>query len=284
LLLAATAGTAIASGPAPLDVSVGHGELTVDVQDVPLAEVLQAVAERAGVRVTVRGDFSTSITESFQGLPLEEGIRRLARGHSVAVTYTGPGAVAGIWVVARSSAPDVPAAIGNTPVPPSQGPAEAFQKLPDDLSGVPALVHEARRKSEAAVAELAVISASEADPVIRRQAVAALGRLKGPDVEPALTAALADNDTDVRLRAVRGLRGSGTGTSVQSLAAVLAGDVDPLVRLAALDALTSLPGLTMQQGLARAVADPDARVRDAAARGLAWWNAQLSKSSSKTSK
>jgi hypothetical protein len=97
LLPCATAGLVVAAGPISetdtpaspfLDVRVERSLLTVDVREVPLARLLRTIGERAGVDVVIRGDLGL-VTESFHGLPLEEGIRRLARGHSLAVTYSG---------------------------------------------------------------------------------------------------------------------------------------------------------------------------------------------------
>ena len=311
LALGLAAGAVGASLPGPvwaaeknsstfLDVLVSRGELTVDARNAPLAQVLQTVGQRAGIEVTLRGDFSTPITASLTGVPLEEGIRRLAHGHSVAVTYAASAdaprreTLTGVWVIEGSSTrtPSArPAPLGHRnggsaePRSSSLRDQEPEGKSPEAtlhfplggwLSGMQALADEGDRGSEVAVALLTDISASEPAAVVRQQAVAALGRLRGPDVEPALTSALADDDALVRIRAVRGLRGTGTETAVQSLAGVLLGDADPEVRLAALSALTSFPGRTMLQGLAKAVTDPDGRVRDAAARGLAWWSARPS--------
>jgi HEAT repeat protein len=132
-------------------------------------------------------------------------------------------------------------------------------------------VDEAGRGNAAAAVRLADLGGSEPDGRVREQAVAALGRIKDPLAEPALTVALGDVEAAVRARAVRGLRGIGTDTAIASLAAASIGDADPEVRLAAVNALMSFPGHTMTQGLVRAAADPDGRVRDAAARALAWW-------------
>ena len=137
------------------------------------------------------------------------------------------------------------------------------------------LTEEADRGSEAAVALLVDIIASEPNAAVRHQAVAALGRLNAAETELALTAALADDDVSVRVRAIRGLRGAGTETAAQSLREVLIGDADPQVRLAALRALASYPGRTMLQGLAKASSDPDGLVRETATRGLSWWKPRV---------
>jgi len=288
--------------PPLAEVRASGGLLTVDVRGVPLAQVLRAIGEQADVRMTLRGDLEVPVTDAFSGLPLEEGLRRLARGFSVTVTYAeaadAPGGdrLAAAWIIASSGTRGSVGTVARAVEPSQQGGGPATASAPSVtsgseanapeatkhfpvggwLSGIQALADEANQGSERAIAVLTDISLTEPAAVVRQQGVAALGRLKGPDVEPALTAALADDDASVRVRAVRGLRGTGTTTAVQALAGALRDDADPSVRLAALDALMSYPGRTMLRGLAGAAADPDARVRDAAARGLAWWNTRPS--------
>jgi hypothetical protein len=316
LLLSAGAVGTSTSGPVSeteknaspvLDVRVSRGELTVDVRDAPLAEVLRTIGEQAAVGVTLRGELRTPITESFAGVPLEDGIRRLARGHSVVVRYAasadapGRGILTGVWVIGGSSTPEPSVAAGSTrrdpsaplsqgardssaPRPSSPEDQKADERIPEAtvhfpvgrwIDGIQALSDEAERGSEVAVALLADVSASEPAAVVRHQAVAVLGRLTRPETEPALTAALADGDASVRLRAVRGLRTTGTETAVQSLAGALIGDADAQVRLAALSALMSYPGRTMLQGLVMASSDRDQLVRETAIQGLSWWKTRL---------
>ena len=281
LLSCRTSGTALEKDPSRAhDVRVNGGDVTVDVHDAPLAQVLRAIGEQAGIEVTIFGDLSTPVTQDFAAVPLEEGIRRLTRGHSLAVTYaddesSGSRVLRGIWVMSNPSTAVAAEASNDAPeVGASHG------RGPEDdsgwIGGIQALAEEADRGGAAAVRRLTNLGASEPSAVVREQAVAALGRLAGAEIEPALTAALADADASVRVRAVRGLRGTGTETAVASLARASTDDADPQVRLAALSALMSFPGHTMAQGLVRAMADPDRRVRDAAARGLTWWNASRS--------
>jgi hypothetical protein len=277
-----------------LDVRVEGDELTIDVRDVPLVEVLRTIAARSGLEITLLGNLDVRVTQSFARLPLEAGIKRLADDRSVTVAYapapsgSSREVVTRVWVVGASTAGrrgPAGTSSGFTPRAPApdealgaadSGSPPAVQVMAERIAEIQTLAGEAAGGSEAAATRLADFSASELDARLREQAVAALARLKGPIVEPALTAALDDDDAAVRRRAVRGLRGTGTETAVASLARASTGDADPEVRLAALSALMSFPGFTMAQGLVKAVADPDHRVRDAAFRGLAWWNARRS--------
>ena len=285
-------------------VAVDRGALTVDVREAPLSEVLRLIGVHAAIEVMLRGDLDAGVTDSFAGVPLEEGIRRLARGHSVTLAYTvspdepGRVGVTAVWIVGRTPATDIAAASGPrrgivtgplsrevAPSSPVRPPVAEGTEARDDDEGAAAAARLARRTgdirtladeadqgSDEAAMRLAEISASEPDARVRQQAVAALGRLKGPTIEPALTAALGDDDAAVRVRAVRGLRVAATDTAVQSLTGVLTGDVDSRVRLAALRALASFPGRATLRELARASSDPDDVVRETAFRGLSWWN------------
>jgi HEAT repeat protein len=266
-----------------IEVELSHAGLTVDVRHAPLSRVLEIIGERASVDITLHGDVSAPITESFASLPLEDGIRRLARGHSVVVAYGAPtdesgrAMVTGIWVMASSaagargaseSAPSFPES--SSPFPNTARDGESPLALQTDE--IQRLGADAGHGSEAAMLRLAEIVASDGEVALRHQAVAALGRLASPTAEPVLAAALADTDVEVRLRAVRGLRRFGTDTAVQSIAEVSLTDADPHVRLAAVTALTSLPGGSTLRALAKASSDPDDVVRAVAIRGLAWWN------------
>jgi hypothetical protein len=265
-------------------VEVSRGELTVDVRQIPLAQVLEIVGERAGLAMTLHGDLGAPITEAFVGLPLEEGIRRLARGHSTAVTYgVAPGGsetlrLAEVRVMAKGSAMSSPPPIAATPrsLPADSGAAEAGGEpaLAFQIGEIHRVAGDAALGSEAALARLAEI-ASDPDAALRAQAVAALARLNMAAAEPALVAALSDVDVSVRVQAIRGLRTVGTDTAAASLVDALIADVDPRVRLTALAAVGSLSGPRVPTMLATASTDPDMTVRETAFRWLAWWRSRV---------
>lgn len=269
-----------------IDVVVSGVELTVDVRHAPLARVLEIIGERAGVEVTLHGDVNAPITRSFTGLPLVEGIRELARGYSVIVTYgipsgeSGHATVTGVWVMgsvpgARASSESRAASPVEEQANPRVAEAADAAALASPIGEIQRLAVDADRGSEAAMARLAEIGASDADAALREQAVAALGRLTSPGAEPLLVAALADVDVSVRVRAIRGLRTFDTETAAASLADVLIADVDPRVRLAALAAVGSLSGPRVPTMLEKASTDPDVTVRETAVRWLAWWRSRV---------
>lgn len=59
LAVAGAPGTTLAAETAPpavIDVSVSEGDLTVDIRNAPLAEVLRIIGRKAGLEVTLLGD------------------------------------------------------------------------------------------------------------------------------------------------------------------------------------------------------------------------------------
>ena len=82
-------GVAIATAemPATIKVDIERGLLTVDIRNVPLADVLRFIAEEAGFRMIIQGDVSTPVTDVFTDVPLNEGIKRLARHQSFILVY-----------------------------------------------------------------------------------------------------------------------------------------------------------------------------------------------------
>lgn len=279
-----------------LAVAATNGRLTVDVRNAPLALVLRIIGEQAGVEVALRGDLSAPVTEAFAGLPFEEGVRRLARGHSVVISYgpptgeSGPAPVTGVRIIAaaptaRSDDATTSHEAKSPPLGSRPGTVSERQVDPSGLTGdsslasriveIQAFSRDAGLGSEGAMSRLVEIAASDADAGVREQAVAELARLTGPATEPALVSALADTAVEVRIRAIRGLRTFGTDTAAQWLANALIGDADPQVRLTALAAVGSLSGPRMLTMLEKASADPNVTVRETALRWLAWWRSRV---------
>src|SRR5262245_62823487 len=77
---------AAASAPTQ-SVTVDRGVLTVDVRDMPLDEVLRTISEQSGVNITVHSGGAVKVTQTFSGVGLDEGIRRLAPAYNVVLVY-----------------------------------------------------------------------------------------------------------------------------------------------------------------------------------------------------
>jgi hypothetical protein len=112
---------------------------------------------------------------------------------------------------------------------------------------------------------------TDADPVVRRTALELLTESSDAAAGPLLTAALGDENADVRVTAAAGLREVvellGDSAEVDHGLHAARASEDPVVRAAALDLLRALRR-TAPEVFARHLDDPDPAVRRQAVRGL----------------
>ncbi len=83
------AGAVVKPGP-----TFDGGNLTLEVQNATVGEILETLARTAGVDVLVARGFQTGgerITLQFVGEPIEEAIRRILRGYNYAAIYIKEG-------------------------------------------------------------------------------------------------------------------------------------------------------------------------------------------------
>ena len=79
--------------PAQSAVVVEGGRLSVLLKEAELHDVMEVIARQGGIEISFIGEVGQAIlTESFVGLPLEEGLVRLLGGKNYALVYsdTGP--------------------------------------------------------------------------------------------------------------------------------------------------------------------------------------------------
>jgi hypothetical protein len=240
-----------------IHVTVRQGRLSVDVADVPLVDVLRAIAEQAGIRVKVEGDPGTVQPQSFTGLPLDKGMRRLLAKTSMVMFYEafpGEPSSSRLSEIRIYGAPGV----ADVTIEPLQHPSPSAEETPEE--------------GEPAVDVLAPFLSPEEDPSARRFAARRLARTAGEEAAAALTAAVQDNDPAVRIPAVRALFLSRGEEAAPLLAEIATSDEDPGVRRLAVRLLTRLDRLEAEWALhAAATRDPDATVRKAAGEALARW-------------
>jgi hypothetical protein len=141
-----------------------RGLLTVEALAVPLDEILWTVGQQAGLRLGIAGDLSDLVTQSFRQLPLDEGIRRLARGHSLTLVYAQD---RGLGAPALATVQVYPASSRQTGRRAAR--LRALRMLTD-------------RGGPSAIGGLVRMLGADRDPVVRSHAAGALGRLGGPRV------------------------------------------------------------------------------------------------------
>jgi HEAT repeats len=108
------AGAAGPIAPPPsqiLEVTVTSSHVSLMARETPLADVLRAIGQQAGVKIVLHSDFNTPVTATLANVPLEEAIRRLSRWHSVVLIYdpsargADDAALKEVWVVSAPADP-----------------------------------------------------------------------------------------------------------------------------------------------------------------------------------
>ena len=259
-----------------IHVTIEQGLLTVDLRDALLAEVLQAIAEKASFRLTLRGDLSTPVTRSFTGVPLTKGIERLVGDNSLVMTHAPANEASlllQVWVRApgkrvvmfEPNPPPDPAVYQNGDRPERTAQRRAARQL-------------AGRGDGAAADELVSLLAQDSDPVVRTIAAGGLGNIGGERAIGALKAALVDEDGSVRKRAIFELGRIGKDEVAEALAEVLGADPDADIRQFAARALARLNSIAARFALEAALADSENIVREAAGAALAKWQSSFNDS------
>ena len=90
-----------------LTVEVAGGRLSVNAVDVPLADVLIAIGQRAQARILIESGLEDQVskervTAAFEGLAMDEGLRRLLKGRSFLLGF-GPAGVDEVRVYIQGS-------------------------------------------------------------------------------------------------------------------------------------------------------------------------------------
>ena len=73
-----------------LEVTVEGGRLSADLANAPIADVLAAVAEQTGARLTIRGELGNTAREAFKDVPLAQALPRLARPNGLILEFAAP--------------------------------------------------------------------------------------------------------------------------------------------------------------------------------------------------
>jgi hypothetical protein len=255
-----------ASSAASQNVTFERGVLAVDVRDMPLADVLSSIREQSGINIAVHSGGSVKVTQSFSGVGLDEGIRRLAPAYNVVLVYgndeskPGTSRLVEVHVYETSS---------------SKSPVTAVvdpQQRSTQLSKVRELSRQAaRQRDPGAVLSLTGLLAGDPDPAIRRSAAEALAGVRGPEAVSALKASLSDQDPTVRGRSLLSLGQMRDEGSVGMVVQAATRDPDASVRRSAVWALSTLNSEEARRGLEAAASDADPLVQSAATGALKQW-------------
>lgn len=181
LLIAATVWTTSSQAAAP-EVRYAHGHLTADVRDVDLADLLDAIAAKAGFEI--RGK-PAARTVSFRAdaTPVPEAVSRLLEGQRVAYTYDRRGGLKRVefFEVGSDAAP--PAV---TQPAPADGGSPSGIAARDRLVPVEGRLAGALGASQSTFSQIVGVALQVGDARLRKEALrVALGLL---DADPDLRA------------------------------------------------------------------------------------------------
>jgi len=204
VLVASGAAAGAAENAARADVVLRDGRLTLDVQGRSLEWVLGRVSRAAGVPVVFNGDAGeAAVSLRFEGLPLEEGLRRLLRDHDAFFFYgaqaNAPAALRVVWVYPKGEGRSL------EPVPPDRwASTRDLEKMlegpdPGDRSrAIESLVERQGEKARAAVLR----AMKDENPRVRTQALYSAFSAGVEVPASVLAEALDDPSTDVRFLAL----------------------------------------------------------------------------------
>jgi hypothetical protein len=247
-----------ATSPASALVEFADDRLTVSARDVTLEDLLAQVAERANVRVTFERPPTETVTTAFSGLPVDEALRRLLRGHSFVLVYEAGQRVSELRVVGPNGGSAATATVRGPPGQPAAHGGDPSARPPDVPVG-----------RVTPVRELVKSVLQDEEATVRARSTAALAAAGGAEAVAALRKALEDDAGVVRVHAVGALSRVERRAAIPVLSRVLAGDPDPQVRLAAARALSSMPTPDARAALEGAATDANADVRHEVRRALA---------------
>jgi hypothetical protein len=251
---------ATAGGAGVVTVSVAAGRMSLTAREVPLRNVLDAVAKKAGFALDVRGDLTEKVSHEFTDLPLDVALRRVLGKHSYVIEYA-PAATASpptaralhrLSVVERS-----PTGGAKSPGRGARAPQSATDRKAEQEK-IRNMRRLRRNPTPEALRELSALLSNDDRRQVRATAASVLGSFKGQAVADVLIAALADREVTVRRRAIVSLGKVGGRGAADALAGVLGRNKDMQSRILAARALAGFP--EARSALEEASRDPDSRL------------------------
>lgn len=265
-----------AAAAGELEITIEDGRLSATFGAIPISDVLTAVAEQTGARLSVRGELGNARPQAFKGMPLTEALPRIARPNGVILQFDdGAGSGAERRLIAiHAVAPGSPGTAASTAPridlrSASRGPLwdyEESEKLPDPQQRIGALQKLAKQRQPPLQA-FSFVLAGDPDPSVRRAALGLIASLPGEEARQTIVQTVADADPEMRMDALRVLAAS-REKPVSLLAQVAKGDAEPSVRITAIGLLDRRDGELARAVLEGARSDPDPQVRDAVEQAL----------------
>jgi len=266
------AGLLLTSGLAPpfagaaertdaLEVQFNDGLVSVSASGVPVRDVVEAIADRAGLRLVEQFELDRLVTLDIDRQPLPDALAVLLENDSFTLYQAMPSTdndadvIPGtLWVFSEGTSLAPAATIFYEAVL-YKG---TFREKKE-------AIRELRRLGTPAAVQALSLALSDDDARTRDAALSALSRIGGDEALAAIASTAQDSDPRVRGEAAAALASGDSETSAQYLAMAL-DDPDPRVRMAVIESLADVPFGTVPNQLTvatltRALQDEDPEVR-----------------------
>jgi hypothetical protein len=196
-----------------LFVEATHGEVTLHAENQSLKKVLEALAHESGVEINTQLIVDRPLSIELVRVPLDRALQTILESEDSFFAFASRGqsnvVVKAVWVV----------------------PAGTGGQWPPQTSGC-------ARDVFAIEQQLASAYASQ-----RAEAIESLIDLQGPEAAQAVVRSLADQDDDVRYRALQKASGAGVVLPPEVLGKLVQHDRSELVRMVAVDAIGNHPSM-----------------------------------------
>jgi len=261
-----------AHGAARPGIELRGALLSVRLRDAPWEAVLKDLEREMGVVIRVRGPLIGTLTQEFEDLSLEQGLRRLFRDANTLLFYAtgespdGPaGRLIALWVFPREgSAAERQIRSPSSGVPDAEK-QEAVGFIANTTEAVPQEERLAALHAMAQQGNLEALREAAFDPdeTIQLAALESLAERDQQEATAVLVGATKSDEPERRRQALTLLHQTGHGdemTVVTALGEALA-DADASVKLYAIQALAERRGSAALESLRHALRDPDPSVR-----------------------
>ncbi len=212
------------------NIQINNGLISVSLNQAPLAEVLQIIANQTKIHIDLGASTDRPVTKKFSNIPFEEGLKRLLRPYNHVIVYRNTASSSPIEriekIVILDKSKDGGQAVGiansnkvGTQIPPSAPPSGQTEPEPEktlefyaqqlkteDLAvRMQSAIEMGRKYQIKALDYLEEVLINDTSPEVRMAVAKTIGNMKDEETIPALAKGLLDPDDGVRTAALTAL-------------------------------------------------------------------------------
>jgi len=243
-------------------IRVENGLLQVSVNNTPLIDLLEELADQTGIGFEIYADADRKITAKYDNIPLEEGLKRILRPNNHIILYAGKNSPAKKPKIYKIIIYDQSGGSSGQGI--RRQPTKPGNREMDDRTVPMNMEKTDEMETEKPIEEYAK-QLNDADPDVREEALTDMAEEYGEAALIYLEKALIhDGNDEVRSTAAEEIGDLENVRGIEILAKGL-NDPDEDVREAVVEALGNIGGKNALPVLRRAVKDKNEDIREAAA-------------------